>query len=262
MENEVPEKVDACEAYELHQTSKGFMPFVRKHQNPIIIVLTAGIIVTVVTSNVFLKKAVRRGIDAAEQTYVEAKDEAYKNTYQQYQNVGYSIAEANHHVSNSVLITVADIKKTAKLEVLRVQDVEYIIEKAEDNNYGIDAWLQVGGNGVFTVDLEAAQFLTNQERKSVIIKLPKPRLTNCKVDGKSEPLLFKNQGLNETFKEGAELAKEQRKEAEARIKDEFMTNPIYMKSAKNSAESILKSWVKELNPDIPELTVEIIFTDD
>ncbi len=258
MGDKVPEKVDAY-----IEPRRNFPLFLKKHQMPIVSILTIGIVATVLCSNILLRQAVWKGVDSAVHSYAEAKDKTYQTTYQEYENVGFSIAEANHHVSNSVLIDIAEIKKTAKLEILRVQDTEFIIENAEDNDENITAWLQVSGNGVFTIDLQTAQFLTNQEKKSVIIKLPKPQLTECTLDeGSIEKLLFKNQIFqNETPREGESLADKQTKEAYARIKDEFMTNPIYVKSAEQSAENILCSWIKELNQDIPELTVEIKFVD-
>ncbi|EOS22531.1 hypothetical protein C804_05652 [Lachnospiraceae bacterium A4] len=57
----------------------------------------------------------------------EYKNAAYQEAYVRYQ----SAAEEKYHVSNRVSIYIGNLQEEQKLEVLKVNDVEFIIENKE-----------------------------------------------------------------------------------------------------------------------------------
>lgn len=59
-----------------------------------------------------------------------------------------SAAEEKYHVSNRVSIYIGNLQEEQKLEVLKVNDVEFIIENKEDNKENIISWLEVPGKGL------------------------------------------------------------------------------------------------------------------
>lgn len=68
-------------------------------------------------------------LDSYQDTYNKEKDSAYEAQYNKY----YEQAEKENHVSNRVAISLDKIKETANLEVLKVNDTEYVISENEDN---------------------------------------------------------------------------------------------------------------------------------
>lgn len=238
---------------------RSLMDMIQKRGIPIIVAFVAMSIVLMIIAHIFTEKAVTNGVSSLGQSYQTAMDTAYQNTFESYENMAYEIAEANHHVSNRINIDITGLRETNKLEVLRVTDVEYIIEDQEDNSYDITAWLEVSGHGVYTIDMQNSAYAINSEKNQVKIRLPKPQLTEIKVDD-FKKLLFQNQIIhNETPREGEELADKQLKEAEARIRDEFISNPNNLRAAKSSAEFLIKSQIQALNPDDPDLNIKIEF---
>ena len=182
----------------------------------------------------------------------------YQVAYEKAYNEAHEKAEKAVHVKNRISISLGNTRETANLRVLEVTDVVYIIENESDNSDGITAWLEVPGNGFFTVDLQTSEFLVDEERQEVIVRIPEPKLSDFSIDYTSvNRLEFHNEGANDSIKVGEDLARKQCKEAYSELHSAFVSNPEYMKSAKNSAENILKNLIRQLNPEATELKVII-----
>ena len=200
-----------------------------------------------------LTGTVDKGVAAMSNSYNEAysyeKDLAYSEKYDSYKQ---SI-EKRHHVSNNVSIEIGELRETQKLEVLKVSDVEFIIEEG----------LEVPGEGVFVVDMAAGEYIVDNERNYVHIRVPYPELTNVKIDyadvGK---VLFEN-GIffynNEDYATGEELARKQLDIASMLIKKEFISNQRLYLSAQDAAKTSIETLVRQLNPDVEGLSVEVGF---
>ena len=188
--------------------------------------------------------------------YASEKNAAYQAQYDKY----FDRAESKYHVSNRVAITIGDLKEIAKLEVLKVSDVEYIIEEGATNSNGITSWLEVPGQGTYVVDLQAAEFIVDDERAYVKVRAPYPELTNISIDyANVQKLFFKNDILNDSYKVGEELAQRQLNSADMLIKKEFASNQRFYLSAQEAAVSTIQCLVKQLNPQNTDMTVEVEF---
>ena len=99
-------------------------------------------------------------LDSYTAAYAYEKDSAYQALYQKY----YDSAEAEYHVQNRASIRIGNISETGKLEVLKVSDVELIIDDSDLFEGGITSWLEVPGEGTYVVDLEAAEFVVDNDR--------------------------------------------------------------------------------------------------
>lgn len=188
--------------------------------------------------------------------YLSEKDTAYKAQYQSY----YEVAEKEYHVSNEVSIYIGDLKEEEKLEVLKVSDVEFIIEDKGDNSGNMVSWLEVPGEGTFVVDLKASEFIIDNERHYVLVRVPYPELTNVMIEyANVNKLLFKDDLFNGSYREGEELATQQLGEADLLIKKEFLSNQNFYLSAQKAAKSMISNLVKRLTPDVPDLTVVVEF---
>ncbi len=188
--------------------------------------------------------------------YDSEKNAAYQAQYDKY----FARAESDYHVSNRVAITIGDLKEVSKLEVLKVSDVEYIIEEGADNSNGITSWLEVPGQGTYVVDLQAAEFIVDDELASVKVRATYPELTNISIDyANVQKLFFKNDILNDSYKVGEELAQRQLNSADMLIKKEFASNERFYLSAQDAAVSTIQCLVRQLNPQNPDLDVEVEF---
>lgn len=217
------------------------------------------------------------GTGAAMDSFSTAKDEAAEEVYQFFYDKSYNAAEKAHHVSNNVSISIDDLKEEQKLEVLKVSDVAYETPDPKDPNWfegliasitgmfdaEVVSWLEVPGNGVFTVDLQAGEFIIDEERQYVLIRIPSPELTEFAIDYENvELLLFEEGGVfKNSAKYGVDKAVEQLQSAELTMMQNVNNNQEFYKRARESTEKMLVNLVKQLNPRLPDLRVEIEFID-
>lgn len=205
-------------------------------------------------------RSVAIGVEAAETAFSRTKEEAEAKAYQDFYDRAYNKAEKENRVSNEVKIFIDKIKEVARLEVLVVRDVEFVAENAEDNKENITSWIEVAGEGIFTVDLTVGEVLVDKGRQYVIVRVPEPKLTEYAIDHDSIRVLkWENDWWNDSIAKGEALAQKNMSEADALIKKEFTSNQRYYQAAKASAENLIVNFVKELNPHLPELKVIVEF---
>ena len=214
---------------------------------------------------------------SAMDAFSTAKAATEQKVYDKFYDYSRKKAEEAHHVSNNISISIGDLSSVQNLEVLRVSDVDYQITKPEDKNWldsilsgfsdffeeEMVSWLEVPGSGVFTVNLKIGEFIVDEIHQYVLIRVPNPKLTQFSVDYENvEVLLFDKGGvLKDTAKCGVDKAKEQLQNAEVTLVDKITSNQDSYERARASTEKMLISLVKQLNPQLPELTVEVEFID-
>lgn len=224
-------------------------------------ILAAILIVALIIAIIFLwNDSINAGANALADMYNTAykteKDVAYQKLYQ----IAFDRAEEKYHVSNTAVISIGNLEESENLEVLKASDVEFITEDSDKNSGNVTAWLEVSGQGTFVVDLKAAEFIINNEQKNVLVRIPHPELTNVTITN-AERKLFKDDMFNGSYSEGVNLALKQRNEASLQIQKSLMENQYIYSNAKVVATSMITNLVKQFNPDIPELTVEVEFMD-
>ncbi len=232
---------------------------ISKDRKAVICIVTSIIMIALIIYlfNGTISAGVSSFISSYNDNYKSAKDETYDIKYNSYVDS----AEKKYHVSNSVSIYIGELKEEQKLEVLKANDIEYIV----DESYGktdTTAWLEIPAEGTFTVDLRAGEYIIDNERAHVLVRLPEPKLDRISIDYSNvNILLFKNNAFigNGTYAEGEELARKQLSEGEELVKKEFISNETFLKSAEKSATATIESLVKQLNPDVEELNVDIEF---
>lgn len=207
---------------------------------------------------IFLGSSIRN--EHIRTAYEKARDAEEKTAYDKIYQTAYEYAEEKHHVSNRATISIGDVSKLSRLEVLRVSDSEFVIENAKDNDQNITSWLEVQGIGVFTVDLEAAEFIRDDVRQYVLVRVWKPELTNCTIDEVGK-CLWRNDWRNDSVKEGVRLTLQQIGAGQQCIEKNIRQNRNFYDSAKDTAKRSIASLVKSWNPQIPDLTVEVEFVD-
>ncbi len=202
------------------------------------------------------------GTLAVKQAFDRERKTAEEATYQGFYEQGFKAGEENYHVKNRAVITLGNIRETANLEVLSVSDVVFMIEEPEKANKNIQSWIEVPGSGVYTVDLAAGEFLVDDERSMVFVRVPKPELLpiNINIDHANVKILrFASNAWNTSVRDGEVLAGKQLNEARTRIQEDISSNLQYYEFAESSAKTLLENLIRAINSDIPELKVEIEF---
>ena len=206
--------------------------------------------------------AFANGSRAVKQAFDRERKAAEESVYQSFYEQGFKAGEEEYHVKNRAVITLGNLRETANLEVLSVSDVAFMIENPNSENNNIQSWIQVPGTGVYTVDLAAGEFLVDDERSMVFVRVPKPELLpmNINIDHANvEILRFESNVWNTSVRDGEQLAGKQLNEARTRIQEDISSNLQYYEFAEKSARSLLENLIRSVNSEIPDLKVEIEF---
>lgn len=205
---------------------------------------------------------------AAAKSFKASKNEAENNVYSRYYDWGYQ----NYRVTNEVKIQIDSLKQESKLEVLNVHDVIYQLEKTEENRSWLDniigrfiksptVWLEVPGEGVFTVDMKQSEFIIDETRQYVLVRVPSLELSNFRIIYSDVKLLYYEDGgwIHNSVGDGVDKVQDQADAAQNQLMINIQNNQQFYKAAQESTKRVLTDWVKKLNPELPDLTVEVEF---
>lgn len=213
------------------------------------------IVLLIAGSFMLLRGSIKAGASALMNSYSSAYDTERDTAYNKLYQAAFDHAEQNYHVSNTVVISIGNLEESQKLEVLEVNDIEFITEDRDNNTGNVTAWLEVEGKGTFVVDLQAAEYIIDNERQYVLVRVPNPELTNITII-KTTKKLFEDDWMDGSYSEGVNLAIKQRNEAILQIQKSLLSNQYIYSNAKKVAENMIKNLVKQFNPDIPMCLVQ------
>lgn len=213
-------------------------------------------------SIIIVRYSIKKGVTTATDSFQEAYNESKDETYKKYKEMAYKLAEEGYHVSNRATISIYGVKGKKDLNVLRVNDVVYIIKDKNETKSKTSSWLKVSGKGVFSVNLTAAEYVIDNARQLVLIRVPHPVVDTSSISiDETETLHFKENkwSRDNSVQSGEELAMELLGEAKQKIQEDFEANEQYAKLAESSTKSMLEALIKGVNPDAEELKVEVEF---
>lgn len=198
------------------------------------------------------------GIHSMKENYEIAE----QNTYNTFYQTAFDFAEKQNHVSDRVSISVDGVREVSNLEVLTVDSSEFIIKDAYQNDKTV-SWLEVKGTGVFTVDLSAGEFIVDSKRKYVLVKVPKPVLSKCKVSGTGKSY-FNNTSIlsNGSVADGVQLTQTQLSEGRIKLEDSMKQSRRFHDAAMESSIHTIESLIQQWNPNIPDLQIEVEFIEN
>ena len=231
--------------------------------------------VLIIISVIFAVSAIPAAADAAADAFVSSKDNMAADVYQFYYDTSYESSEKAHHVSNDVSVTIGNLRNVQLLEVLRVRDVTYetvggdvtwirdLFNKTVGRVIGKDTicWLEVPAAGIFTVNLEVGEFIIDDARQYVLIRVPEPELTEFSLSYDKVKVLYYEEGslFQQAGTDGYDLADEMLKSAEQDLRQGMEGNQGNYQKAEGSARKLLTYLVEQLNPQLENLTVEVEF---
>lgn len=222
------------------------------------IVTVCGLIVAVICvigCAYYWGDAIMAGVAEAKEAYDSAKSAKVDQMRQFYKDEGYRAGEKEYHTSNRVVISIDDVREITRLQVMEVSDVVYVVNQEKTQE-----WLKAIGIGTYTVNMAAGEYLIDNERQYVCIRIPKPTL-DVRLD-KAERVFFKNESLlNGSIRKGVEDAQNQRAEAQIELQNDIESDQKFYQKAEESAKEMIKNLVIKFNPYIPDITVDVEFFD-
>ncbi len=232
-----------------------------KPENHLALILLIVTVALILASLFVIYIGFKNGAVNLQNQYVDSAKTAKDKMYQIFYNSG----KENYHVEHIVTVTFEGIRKVNKLEVYHVSDVEYL-PVLDENNDQNTAVLETPGKGVFTVDLSLAEINVDKDRRHILIRVPTPELSNYSLDYDNIKIfkLTGKEGFWESFSdgsyaEGTEKAEKALQEAQLMVKESFTTNPLFYENLNSSAKTMISSLIKSLNPEIPDLKVDVEF---
>lgn len=208
-------------------------------------------------------------------TYHSAKDTAKKETEESFYNAVFELSESAHHLSNDITIQIQGITEIRNLEVLNVFLTDYQIWPEQEASGGIldavtdpligdaEAWIRFNGIGTFTIDLQNTDFILDEQRKAVLVRVPSPVMGQILIQQDEDDVLYTSSAglFNYSSDTGNQLVLSLTQKAQQDMTAKARSNPEYYAQAKGSAEKTIIQLIKNLNPDLPDLTVEVEFID-
>lgn len=210
-----------------------------------------------------------------QRTYRSAKDAAKQETAENYYNAALELSESAHHLSNDITIQIQGITEIRNLEVLNVFLTDYQIWPEQEASGGIldavtdpligdaEAWIRFNGIGTFTIDLQNTDFILDEQRKAVLVRVPSPVMGQILIQQDEDDVLYTSSAglFNNSSDTGNQLVLSLTQKAQQDMTAKARSNPEYYAQAKASAEKTIIQLIKNLNPDLPDLTVEVEFID-
>lgn len=161
-----------------------------------------------------------------------------------------------YKVSNRAEIRIDYAQKESKLDVLKVTDLIYIQKDRKDNDANADVLYEAMGSGIFSVDLNMAEIITDEERNSILVRIQEPKL-ECTADRFID--LYYKDGIFTSKKAANEFSFELQNESIKKIRKSISDNENYYKLAKDNAVKDIEGLFKKLNSDNKDLIVEVEF---
>lgn len=258
-------------------TIRGTKAIKKKYGNIGILVAVALIFVFLTGTFLFWKMMLRSGVEAAKNGFHNAYDNVHESMKTDVSKEAYDTALEKYKTTNNAFIKVDEIRNISDFRVLTVIEEEAITQSDEYTRQGITYWTRYRGKGVFSVNLQASEFIVDKENMYVLVRIPEPELTSFNImHDSTTDLFYKDKTLklplfakldinngsinNGDYSIGVNLAQNQEERAAIAIKNKITSKQSYYQSARKSAESQLTKLIKNLSNDQnDQITVEIEF---
>lgn len=213
---------------------------------PIIIIAAFGIL-GVVLYAISFGVTKNRCSETFDSTYQNAKQNTYNEIYQSV----FNYYEDQNHVSNRAAISIGSIQEENALEVLSVCDSWIKVSPETDDDI---RWVEFNATGVYNVDMSRSEFMIDGYNNFVYVKIETPKLCHISVDTDAMVYLYKyNASLfkwNGNYEAGTNEYLSDRAEALDVLTEMLERNDENLDKAKKSAENLIRTFIKNVNPDL------------
>jgi len=248
----------------------------KKAGNGGLVILGALTVVFVCVSIWLFNSIISSGISSATNSFKDSKEASHQLAYDKAYNKAYNKAYEKYKVTNSISINVESFKEQSKIQVLKIYEQTVTIESEEDRKAKYRLWEKWEGSATFTVNLQESEFIIDNERKIVIVRVPEPTQSEFEVhqidlqdkdgDKEAEKCIFVNDGkvlmiipTDGSDAKGIQMQTEQNEKAKVLIQDSINSRiQDYLDMARKNAQSQIKNLVLELNSNINNLEVTVV----
>lgn len=215
--------------------------------------------------------AAKKTSTAYSDSYASAKLQASQEAYAKYEKMGYDKAEKKYHTSNRATINIDTLKEKNHLEVLSASDTYLNVIKESDIMEDSQRWVAIPGTAVYTVDMSMSEIIKDDYNEYILVRVKYPELSDITINyDKVETYLYVYNSLatsiekgrisyDGTYKAGASEAQRDYAKAYSEMYERFYSDQKFYITAQDSARRIITSMVRNLNPEIPNLKVEVEF---
>ena len=208
--------------------------------------------------------AVIAGIWLFKRGYEQSKSGTEAKIRQDAYDTVYGASERANHVSNNVSISLDAIREKAELEVLQVDSTYLYLTDRKEQASGLTIWYRIPGSGTYTVDMRMAEFVVDNERHHVLVKVPSPSITQFRENyERTEKLFYKNDRIfdNGSVQEGEHIARKMLAQAHVTMARNLEMNPAYYQAAKDASARIITQLIRSMNPDVSQISVDVVFVE-
>ncbi len=226
----------------------------RRRINFTAIVLAVFIILTGSMNLTLYRLTVENAGAAFDAAYQTAKEAQTPLTYEEF----YLAALEQYKTKNDITSAISADYGTGKLEVMKICDSVCIPQSTEEDEDS-SLTLVIPFNGVYTIDLSLAEFITDQERGIVTVRVPYPEIAEFKVDYENAKLLD-DSGITVTLGKitTPELARGEFEEKNIDLREQITENKIFTENAAETARRKIISTLMALNP-YEDITTDVEF---
>ena len=215
------------------------------------------IIVTILCiagSVLLLLKFAATAQNACDENFRTAYDKTKDETYSKYEEKAHKANEEKYHTSNRATISVGNIKEENTLEVLSVSDSWVKISDPDQEGDKTRRWVEFNATGVYTVDMSTSEFIIDDYNKYVLVKLKTPQLNRISLDNNTKAYLYKYEKgffeLNGNYDSGVKMMLNDRAEALDKLTEQLENNDGNLQKAENSTIMLIRTLIKNVNPEM------------
>lgn len=227
-----------------------FFKVLCKHQLVIFICL---LILLVAVNVVMFLLTLNLGGSAFSNSYKTNNDETKKEVHED----GYEHGHEETEINAYEIISVDNVQKVKKLDVLTVLAQEYVIDD-ETSLKGHIEWFRVKGYGTYSINLEGAEFVVDNANNYVFAKVARSTLEKTKYD--EYELLATIDNSHELIKNqstGANAGINQIHMFEEAISKHFENNNQAQDRVDEAGKKSIEELIKKSNPQVEDLVVKV-----
>ena len=226
----------------------------RRRINFTAIILAVFIVLAASMNLTLYRLTVENAGEAFDAAYQTAKEAQTPLTYEEF----YLAALEQYKTKNDITSAISADYGTGKLEVMKICDSVCIPQSTEEDEDS-SLTLVIPFNGVYTIDLSLAEFITDQERGIITVRVPYPEIADFKVEYENAKLLD-DSGITVTLGKitTPELARSEFEEKNIDLREQISENKIFTENAAETARRKIISTLMALNP-YEDITTEVEF---
>jgi len=208
------------------------------------VVILILIIISLILNICLHSSAVKKGAEEYTNAYNGAKNGVISDSHELF----YQAAIDQYKTVSEMTTEISTENNEGILEVLRFNDVINVPQNLTDKT-GAACYLSVPCSGVFTVDLNLSEFITDKQRNHVTVRIPRPELSALTID--FENVKLRNSSgviISNSKATDPDSIQQQFEEDDPVLREAVLSNPVFADAAVQAAQKKISELIKAYNP--------------